>query len=145
MRGALGSSENSAVQGRLASSVQRTKLRDRRIRSSEKTVSKALEGDYREEHLFTLRQSLERYRFLTQQISDCDREIARRTKALAGRAEQGAAIPAASKKLKARKGNSAGWLESQRQEYFRLRRWRPRWVRIYRDSAVQRLLPVGLG
>jgi transposase len=96
------------------------KLRDRRIRSSEKTVSKALEGDYREEHLFTLRQSLERYRFLERQIVDCDREIAQRTKALAGRAEEGATVPAASKRLSARRGTSAGWLESQRQEYFRL-------------------------
>lgn len=96
------------------------KLRDRRIRSSEQTVRKALEGDYREEHMFTLKQSLERYRFLTQQISDCDREIARRTKALAGCAELGANVPEAGKPLRARKGTSASWLESQRQEYFRL-------------------------
>ena len=41
------------------------KLRDRRIRSSEKTICKALEGDYRAEHLSTLKQSLQHYRFLT--------------------------------------------------------------------------------
>jgi transposase len=95
------------------------KLRDRGIRSSEKTVRKALEGDYREEHLFTLRQSLERYQFLIRQITACDQEIAQRTKALEGRAEPGAPVPAATKPLKA-KGMSAAWLESQRVEYFRL-------------------------
>jgi transposase len=95
------------------------KLRDRRIRSSEKTVMKALTGDYREEHLFTLRQSLKRYRFLTEQIAACDQEITRRTEALEGHAEAGAATPEARKALKA-KGFSAAWLESQRQEYYRL-------------------------
>jgi hypothetical protein len=80
---------------------KRAKLRDRRIRSSEKTLMKALTGDYREEHLFTLRQSLKRYRFLTGQIADCDQEITRRTEALEGHAEAGAAAPEASKALKA--------------------------------------------
>ncbi len=96
------------------------KLRDRRIRSSAETVSKALVGDYRDEHLFTLRQSLARYRFLEQQIADCDPEMARRTKELAGYAEEGATAPPPAKPLKGRKGVSASWLESQRQEYFRL-------------------------
>jgi transposase len=78
-----------------------------------------LTGDYREEHLFTLRQSLERYQFLTEQITACDQEITRRTEALEGHAEPGAAVPVASKPLKA-KGVSSAWLESQRQEYYRL-------------------------
>lgn len=38
------------------------KLRDGRIRASEETIMKSLVGDYREEHLFVLRQSLESYR-----------------------------------------------------------------------------------
>jgi transposase len=96
------------------------KLRDSRIGSSEKTVRKALEGDYREEHLFTLRQSLEGYRFLGRQIAECDEEIAVRTKQLAGRAEEGARVPAASKPAQGRKGMSAAWQESQRREYFRV-------------------------
>ena len=95
-------------------------LRDRRIRSSAQTVRKALEGDYHAEHLFTLRQSLERYRFLEQHMADCDREIARRTREIAGGGVEAVAVPAASKPLKARKGTSAAWLESQRREYFRL-------------------------
>jgi transposase len=91
------------------------KLRDRRIRSSEKTVCKALEGDYREEHLFTLRQSLQRYRFLGQQIAECDQDIVRRIQQL-----EGTMAPGASKLLPGRAGKSAERLESQRREYFRL-------------------------
>src|ERR1700732_3210356 len=38
------------------------KLRDWRIKASEETIMKSLVGDYREEHLFVLRQSLVGYR-----------------------------------------------------------------------------------
>jgi len=41
------------------------KLRDRRIKASEATLAKSLVGDYRREHLFTLRQSLESFRHST--------------------------------------------------------------------------------
>lgn len=36
---------------------------------------KSLQGDYRREHLFTLRQSLECYKFSEQQIIQCDQQI----------------------------------------------------------------------
>ncbi len=39
------------------------KLRDPRIKASEKMVADALTGDYRPEHLFTLKQSREAYRY----------------------------------------------------------------------------------
>ena len=48
-----------------------------RVRSSQDTIAKALEGDYRAEHLFTLRQSLAGYRYYQQQIQEVDREIQR--------------------------------------------------------------------
>jgi hypothetical protein len=51
--------------------------RDYRIKSSEDTIAKALEGDYRPEHVFTLTQSLELYDFTQQQIAACDQEIER--------------------------------------------------------------------
>jgi hypothetical protein len=51
------------------------KLRDKRIRGSEETIIRALRGDYRREHLFTLRQSLEAYRYRRRLIADCDKEI----------------------------------------------------------------------
>jgi transposase len=51
--------------------------RDYRIKSSPETIAKALEGDYRSEHLFTLTQSLALYDFTQQHIADCDQEIER--------------------------------------------------------------------
>ena len=53
------------------------RMRDRRIRASAKTVAAALVGDFRREHLFTLRQSLEAYRHCQQLIAACDAEIER--------------------------------------------------------------------
>jgi transposase len=49
--------------------------RDRRIKASRETVAKALVGDYRPEHLFTLRQALASYRHYQGLIAECDREI----------------------------------------------------------------------
>src|SRR5580658_10492600 len=53
------------------------KLRHDRIKASEEVIAKSLVGDYRIEHLFTLRQSLTAYRSYQQLIDDCDREIRR--------------------------------------------------------------------
>lgn len=54
------------------------KLRDRRIKASESEVAKALEGDYRAEHLFVLKQAYSSYRFTAEQIADIDEEIQKR-------------------------------------------------------------------
>src|SRR5437667_2977384 len=51
--------------------------RDYRITSSPETIAKALAGDYRSEHLFTLTQSLALYDFTQQHIADCEQEIER--------------------------------------------------------------------
>ncbi len=51
--------------------------RDYRIKSAQDTIAKALEGDYRPEHVFTLTQSLALYDFTQQQIAACDQEIER--------------------------------------------------------------------
>jgi transposase len=50
-------------------------LRDWRIRASKETIMKSLVGDYREEHLFTLRQSLKCYRHYQGMIEDVDRQV----------------------------------------------------------------------
>lgn len=50
-------------------------LRDWRIRASQETIMKSLVGDYREEHLFTLRQSLESYRHYQAQIQKVDAHV----------------------------------------------------------------------
>jgi transposase len=52
-------------------------LRDPRIKAAEGTIIKALVGDYRPEHLFTLRQSLAAYRYYQRLVADCDGEIER--------------------------------------------------------------------
>ena len=51
------------------------KLRNERIKATEEVIAKSLVGDYRHEHLFTLRQSLGLYRTCQKLIDDCDREI----------------------------------------------------------------------
>src|SRR5215468_8923170 len=53
-------------------------LRDYRIKASLETVRKSLVGDYRREHIFTLKQSLTAYRYYQQLIADCDQEIQQR-------------------------------------------------------------------
>lgn len=49
--------------------------RDHRIKASPETIAKALVGDYRPEHLFTLRQSLASYRHYQQLIGECDGQV----------------------------------------------------------------------
>ncbi len=50
-------------------------LRDCRIRATEDDIVKALQGDYREEHLFVLQQAYEAYQFAHTQIAACDRKV----------------------------------------------------------------------
>ena len=50
-------------------------LTNPRIRADRKTILKSLEGDFRPEHLFTLKQALSSYRHYQQMIRDCDLEI----------------------------------------------------------------------
>ena len=50
-------------------------LRDPKIAASAETIAQSLVGDYRSEHLFTLRQSLQAYRHYQGWITDCDTEI----------------------------------------------------------------------
>jgi len=45
------------------------------IKANQETVIASLEGDWRAEHLFTLKQALEHYRFLQKQIVECDESI----------------------------------------------------------------------
>ena len=49
--------------------------RDHRIKAPQETIAQALVGDYRPEHLFTLRQSLVAYRQYQRLIGECDVEV----------------------------------------------------------------------
>jgi hypothetical protein len=51
------------------------KLRNHRIKATEEVIAKSLMGDYRPEHVFTLRQSLAVYRTYQQFIRECEKEI----------------------------------------------------------------------
>jgi transposase len=71
-------------------------LKDWRIKSDQHTIAKALEGDYRVEHLFALRQALELYDYYQQKIVECDQEILRELQSLTSRASE----PAPAKRKK---------------------------------------------
>jgi transposase len=66
--------------------VKLAQLKDRRIQASEQEIIKALEGDYRKEHLFTLKQSLELYKYSRKQIIKCDKEVEKLLKKIQKRA-----------------------------------------------------------
>ena len=55
--------------------VELAKLRDPHIKASEETIRKSLVGNWREEHLFTLKQSRQMYQHYQEQIAACDEEI----------------------------------------------------------------------
>ena len=52
-------------------------MREQGVKNTPDVIAKALEGDYRQEHLFALRQAVELYDFYHRQIEACDREIER--------------------------------------------------------------------
>jgi transposase len=52
-------------------------MRERGVKNTPEAIAKALEGDYRQEHLFALKQAVELYDFYHRQIEACDREIER--------------------------------------------------------------------
>ena len=49
--------------------------RDRRVKASEETIAKALQGNYRDEHIFPLKQNLELYDYYQRQLNACDCQI----------------------------------------------------------------------
>jgi len=51
------------------------RMRDRRCAKSEDDIAAALEGNYKSEHLFVLKQAVNQYDFYDHQIQECDAEI----------------------------------------------------------------------
>ena len=62
-------------------------LRDHRIKSSPDVIAKALEGNYRPEHVFTLKQAFDLYRIYRQQIEACDQQIQQHLQELASKVD----------------------------------------------------------
>jgi len=54
---------------------QLASLRDRRCAKSESEIAQALEGNYKREYVFVLKQALAEYDFYQQQIQECDAEL----------------------------------------------------------------------
>ena len=77
-------------------------LKDSRIKSDTATIAKSLEGDYRAEHLFVLRQALGLYDYYQQQIAECDAQIQKEMKTL----ETRAAAPLAKDKRRRRSSHN---------------------------------------
>jgi len=50
-------------------------LRDQRCKNSEETIARSLHGNFRPEHLFSLKQAVDLYGFYQKQIAECDQAI----------------------------------------------------------------------
>jgi transposase len=77
------------------------KLRDPRIKCDGRTIARSLVGDYRGEHLFTLRQSVTAYRHYQQLLAACDVEMERLLEEFSDR--NGPGTPALEEPAKRRK------------------------------------------
>jgi transposase len=73
--------------------------RDRRCKHPVETIAKALQGNWRQEHLFSLRQAVELFDVYQQKIDDCDQAIARVLDALKSQTDQQAPQPVRRQKL----------------------------------------------
>jgi transposase len=51
------------------------RLRDARCKNDESTIARSLQGNFRPEHLFSLKQAVDLYEFYQSQIAECDRQI----------------------------------------------------------------------
>ncbi|MBV8569114.1 MAG: IS110 family transposase [Acidobacteriaceae bacterium] len=69
-----------------------------RVKNSRDKIAKALEGDYRPEHLFTLKQSLAGYRYYQHQIEEVDQEICRQLAEVPSAQNATAKLPKRTKK-----------------------------------------------
>jgi transposase len=90
------------------------RLRQSCCHNDEATIARALQGTWRAEHLFELRQCLQLYDFYQQQIAECDQQIDAHLKTLALPDKPGP-LPASAKKRKlTRRGNEPHFAARQR-------------------------------
>lgn len=69
------------------------KLRDPRIQSSEEVIAKSLEGNWRPELLFILKQEWDSYQSFQRQIQECDRELGKHLQTIEQKADPGELEP----------------------------------------------------
>lgn len=98
-------------------------LRHYRIQADKETIRKSLEGNWRREHLFTLRQSREAYGHYQTQIERCDAEIAELLKEIEPKTDpENKPLPPDSKKRRSRSsrdGKRSGGGMDMRTELYR--------------------------
>lgn len=82
------------------------KMRDPRVKKSAETIAKALEGDYRQEHLFALKQAVEAYEIYQSQIRACDREMEAYLSKMDSKIDDDKNIPPSRRKNQKPKGNA---------------------------------------
>jgi len=68
--------------------------RDERCHNTTATIAKSLVGNYREEHLFALRQAVDLYETYQAKIADCDRAIIKQVEKQPNRSDDGPPTPA---------------------------------------------------
>jgi len=68
-----------------------------KVHADRQTVIKSLTGNYRPEHLFTLKQSLAAYRNYQHLLAECDQEIERLTGSISGKLPPGGPAPHSSR------------------------------------------------
>jgi transposase len=68
-------------------------MRDRRCQRTEQEIIKALSGNYRPEHLFSLQQALRLYDVYSQAISECDAQLKEQYQSMAGLDDDDAGTP----------------------------------------------------
>ncbi len=95
------------------------KLRDPRIRASHETIAKSLVGDYRPEHLFTLRQSIDLYREYQKKIVACEAEMQRLMKSFESKADP-SSLPVAKDSIKKCKVMAPAKALALREEGYRI-------------------------
>ena len=78
-------------------------MRDVRTKANEMTIAKSLEGDYRAEHLFALKQSLELFDQYQKQIDACHQQVADHLKTLECKADPTAELKPERRKKKKRR------------------------------------------
>jgi len=97
-------------------------FRDYRIKASQETIAKSLVGDWRDEHLFCLKQALEAYRQYQKLITDCDHEIERLMSQFDSQVDpQETPLPPSTRTNKQPRGNEARFAHADlRTELYRI-------------------------
>ncbi len=87
-----------AILGGERDPVKLAQLRNPRCKNSEQTIAKSLEGHWRDDHVFELRQAVDLYQFYKQKLVECDEQIETMLQSLPDKEHQHTLTPKRSKK-----------------------------------------------